>query len=484
VGPLWATQVNTAVTTVNDAVTAIEDLGSGTRGATRTIYVRTTGSDTNNGSTAGTAFREIRAAVASLDKYGPVLRGSIVIDVGAGTYKGGIKFPAIRGAAWDDFVKIVGPSVGGHPNVPTAIISKTADATATYGVQALDGQTIWLEDLKFTGAFAYAVDTRRFVYAQVRNCHGVGAGAGTVFFGALTSCTYQVTGGIVDGYENGFQEHFNVNRSFDTATSTATGTVVKNCDVGVQAKEDCNGHVDYMSFEDCGTGIELQAWSTANIKGATFKRNDVGIALLNSEIHNEATAVVWGTGADANTRRIYSAGMSAELELFGWADSTSALTSNVGHRPLVVIASSYSDVTVTGTTAETAIYNFSSLLRGGWYTSAGKRFRVVLRGSVVSAPTLAAGYRVLLRVAGTLAVETRIPSTAVVGDDFEVEFEGVCTADGNNQKFFGKISGYTPSTSGYAPRTLDLSVASGVQVSAIPGASGESVTFRSVEVYG
>lgn len=107
----------------------------GKRGVTRTLYVRATGNDTNPGTLAA-PFREIRAAVDSLSADGPVVRGSVVVDVGPGAYKGGIRLPQTRGTAQDDYLVIRGPATGGHPNVPTAVIDQSLDTGNNWGLLA------------------------------------------------------------------------------------------------------------------------------------------------------------------------------------------------------------------------------------------------------------------------------------------------------------------------------------------------------------
>src|SRR5699024_2049202 len=105
----------------------------GKRGVTRTLYVRATGDDSNPGTLAA-PFREIRAALDSLSADGPVVRGSVVIDVGPGNYKGGIRLRQTRGTAQDDYLVIRGPATGGHPNVPTAVIDHALDTGKDWGL--------------------------------------------------------------------------------------------------------------------------------------------------------------------------------------------------------------------------------------------------------------------------------------------------------------------------------------------------------------
>jgi len=453
------------------------------RGVTNTIYVSPAGLDTNDGLSAAFPMREIRTAVEAIANYATPLRGSWVVNAAAGSYKGGIDLTLIeRGASQNDFVRIVGPDVGGHPNVPTAIIDLAEDATVVYGVRAYDGAFLRMENVKFLGTFGYAIDTRRSAYAVLTNVHGDGVDGTGVFFGALTHVRYSAAGGIVENYSTGFQEHFACVRSFDVATSSGEATIVRDCGTAVRAKEDCSGHLDYMIVQDCEVGVELHAHTTANVKAMTFQRNGVAVVLVNSEVHNEG-GVVWGSGADVNTRRIVSLGSSHELQYAGWTGTNQA-TIATAHRPLQLLAADYTDKAQTGSTSEMTAWVFSGRLLGGMYQVKGKRFEVVVVGSVAVSPSTSTGVRVVLRVGGDLCVEVPVPQSAPVGADFEVKFTVVCTADGNNQKAWASVSGFAAGLSAYAPRTIDLAPNFGIQVSTIAGASGDSVTLRACEVWG
>lgn len=456
----------------------------GTRGTTKTIYVRATGNDLSDGLTEGTALREIRTAVASLDFQGPILRGSNIIDVGAGTYKPGIMLPQVRGYAADDFVKIIGPTAG-HPNVPTAVIDASLDVTFDYGIRAFDGVPLWLQDIKLRGAFSIAIDVRRGVYLQLRNVHMDGLSAGLVGLGIMIHCRYAVHGGLIENFvDSGIQEHFHVFRSFDTVGTNAAQMTIRNCDTGLQAKENCVGHLDNLNVEDCGTGIELNGMCVANAKQVDLKRNDLALANINSEFHNWQSAT-FGTGADANTREYVEQGSAAtDLSAWGWTGGSDARTSSIAHRPLITVAASYSDVTLTGPIAEGIFYDLVQVLKAHRYIVPGRKFRVVVRGAV-GAAALVADYRLVLRVAGEFVTDVAIPAGTAAGARFRAEFEVVCSANGNNQKAFAETTGQVSARSNYAVRTTPLTASdSSVRVAGVATNAGDSLTLRTVEVWG
>lgn len=460
------------------------------RGVTRTIYVRATGNDSNDGSSVEKAFREIKAAVDSLNSLGPVRRGKIVIDVGAGTYKGGIRLPLTRGDAQDDFIYIQGPAKT-HPSLPTAIIDKAADTSQTYGIRVEDGDAVYLEDIQTLGAFDIHVDVRRNAYVwfdnvvsdgqKVGGVNGVGGTGGLVGWALNTHVRYYVKGGQVKNMvNNGVQELFNCVRSYDSQTSAADALVISNCDVGVQAKEDCSGHLDWTVIQDCGTGVELNGMCVSNIKAITLKRNLLGIALVNSEIHNE-TGVVWGTGADSNTRDFISI-WSPELYTSGWTESATARTMTTGHRPLICVANKLTPVTLVGPTSEADFFNFGVCLKARRHNTAGKAFKVRLKGVVNT--TLVGTYRLLLRVGGNFLTDVTLAAGTPANARFEVEFETICTADGANQICFSKLVGEGVTSDLTDPtRTFDMGSADmGVVIRGLATNAADSVSLKFGEV--
>ena len=451
-------------------------------GQANTLYVDVTGSDTNDGLHTSRPFREVRAAVAALKLYASPLRGSWKVKVAAGTYKGGITVPTVRNGSQDDFLKIEGPTVG-HPNVPTAIIDKAADTAATYGFMATDGTTLDLRDLKVVGGFGMAVDIRRDVYLWLRNFHGDGQNTGSVGVGVNSHCRYYVAGGRLENYTtNGIQELFGIVRSFNNVTATADQMVIRNCEVGIQAKEGCVGHLDYLTVEDCKTGVEMNGYCVVNSKAITLKRNTLGYANVNSEVHNE-DGIVWGTGADANTRDFITLGAGQELSVSGWADSATARTMNVGHRALVTVAADYVDRTVSSTT-ETTVVSFTSVLKARRYTTAGKQYRVTARGRVNTA-ALIGDYRLLMRIHGIYLIDVKVPAGTPAGAVFTATWTVICSADGNNQKAFSELSVNGTGSTGYVTRTQDMQGGPrSVALSGIAGAAGDSITVHTTEVWG
>jgi hypothetical protein len=450
-------------------------------GDTNALYCDASAADdAGDGLSANDPIQQIRTAVDHLANYGPMLEGSWTITAAAGTYKGGVTVP--RNLQSRDYITIQGPDVGGHPNVPTAIVSKSADTAQTNGIAATDHVMLWLEDLKVTGAFSRALNMQRHILLQYVNVHLDGTGGGSVGLNIVTHSTYFVTGGIIENFSNGILELFHVTRAFDTVAASADQLLVRDCEVGLKAKEHCNGHLDYANFHDNDTGVELQAWSTTNPKLAEFERNGVGFVLVNSELHNE-DSVVFGTGADANGVTVLSLGNSSELSTFGWGGPGGDPAIRTGHRPLVTIYHDYDGVTHTGTTDETDLITPGAIMQDGVFATEGKAYRVVIEGETDN--ELVGTARILLRTSNIFMTDVTVPAGTASNAKWHAEFDVVCTDDGAFQRASSRLlcDGQLPNVES-AARTVDMSSDHSIKISATLADASDSITILSVEVWG
>lgn len=452
----------------------------GTRGQTRTIYVRSTGDDTHDGSSPTLAFREIRAAVNALADDGPVIRGSVRIDVGPGVYEGGIRLPVTRGVAQDDFVRIIGTR--GQDGVPTTLIRHTA-GTGT-GFLGEDGSAVWLEDLKFMGGFGVAVQMTRNVYAWFVNVHVDGENAGVRGFSISSHARYYVRGGLIENMVYaGIDEYFNVARSYATVSSAADQLVIRNCRIGLRAKEGCIGHLDFLNVEDCETGLEFIQNSVANLKGVVLKRNQVALALVNSTVHNEG-GIQWGTGDDANQREVYSVGASGELRAIGWTGEDMAPGSSIGHRPLFVIGNDFTEKTITGTTGtEIELSRFQSSIPRAFFRTVGKRFKIQVFARVEGANS-ASPVSVIARIGTTLLTSVELTNNGVA----LIEFDAVCTEDRTSHliRSTSTIEGHVRHTVRRSSTMLagDPNTVSSVNLFTRLNTTGQSFTLYAAEMFG
>lgn len=447
------------------------------RGVQRMVYVRETGDDATADGSWGAPFRQISTAVASLATDGPVIPGSVIVDVAAGTYDGNIRLPMTRGVAQDDFVKIVGrKDANGVPTVTIAVSSGR-------GLLVEDGTALWLEDLKFTGGFSAAVQATRNVYLWNTNIHIDGQGVGVRGMSISTHCRYYVKGGLIENCTYaGIDEYFLVSRSYATVSTAADQMLIRNCPIGIRAKEGCVGHLDYLSVEDCGVGIELLQNCVANLKGVTLKRNGTGLALTNSTSHNEG-GVVWGHNADANGREVYSVGMSGELRALMWSGEGMAAGSTTGHRPLMMIANDYAQRTLSGASGDTlALKSFSQVLPRAFFRTVGKHFKIRIVAGFTGA---ASGTPVTLiaRVGSVLLGTLQVKDSMIVA----AEFDTVCTADRVSHMTHSTLIGATTPSSDLSRTSTGLAGdPSGVGTLSLTAnlSAAQSVEVHSIEVWG
>ena len=460
---------------LNNALLEMFDPKSPPRGVTRRIYVRETGRADGDGSSSA-PFREIHQALNTLTEDGPVIRGSVLVDVGPGVYEGGVRAPVTRGSAQDDFIKIVG-SVDAS-GVPTSIIQ----VTSGYGVLAQDGTALWLENIKIQGSFSVGVQATQNVYFWAANVHVDGINQGVRGFSISSHSRYYVRGGLIENCTYvGIDEYFNVVRSYATVSASADQMLIRNCGIGIRMKEGCVGHLDYLRVEDCGTGVELLQHCVSNLKGVELRRNGVGLAVINSSSHNEG-GIVWGTGVDANTREVYSVGSSAELRAMMWSGEDMAQTANRGHRPLMQIAGDYTTRIVNGDGSSQQVANFSSVLPRPFFRTQGKHFEVNLLATITGA-TPASPIRISFRVGNTLLGYADISSSGAAS----ITSRAVCVAEGESAEHFVSTAAEgVDAVMTFRKSPILSGVASGVaSVNLLVQAkSGQSVEIHAIEILG
>lgn len=399
---------------------------------TRIVYVRENGHPTEGDGSINNPYRQITTAVDSLKKYGPIIYGTVTIDVGEGKFQGGIKIPTTRNLAQDDFIRIIGKKRNG---VPTTHVIHSPGTNR--GVLAEDGLAIWLQDLKFIGGFPVAVQLTRNVYGWFTNVHADGQGKGARGFSISSHSRYYVKGGLIENMTYaGIDEYFGVTRSLATVTSHVDQMLIRNCRIGLRAKEGCVGHLDYLTVEGCDTGIELLQQSVANCKAVALRRNGTGLAIINSASHNEG-GIIWGSGVDANEREVYSAGASGELRALMWAGETMGAKAVTGHRALFNIGNDYTQKTITGQAEQdTLITTFPKVLPVAYFRNIGKHFKLVLLATITGVSPEHPSQvivRIGMKIFGTVNITT--------SGTQKIEFDTVCIRDITQHLTSGMVSG-------------------------------------------
>lgn len=281
-------------------------------GETTIIYVATTGSDSNNGLSPSSPKLTLQGAIDALSEMTAYLSGTWIIQLAAGTYARG-RFPD-NGLASENPIQINGPDVGGHPNVPTAIISEGANGVSAEGIKISQGTKVQCSNLKFVG-FNGTVSSGGFTsggYCQMYtiNCHftnctwGISCGQHSfldVDGGIFNNCGFDASanpyssGGGIRGL---FLTKFSIGTQ--NAGTLANGPYFTNNNFGVFAQEHIDGHLDWCTFEDNIHGTRLNICSRLNMSGSSFVRCSGAAVWAQENSVVSALNSTFGTGADAN----------------------------------------------------------------------------------------------------------------------------------------------------------------------------------------
>lgn len=270
------------------------------------------GSDANNGLDSSTPKATLQGAIDALEVFGTYLHGQFAIQLAAGTYSRG-RFPD-KGIQSENPIIVRGPDVGGHPTVPTAIISEAASGVTADGILFRGGTRILAKDLKFIGwdgsTSVGGIQGTDVCELWTDNCH-----FDTCHWGAsvLNRSNLDVKGGIFDscGSVNGVvgtggggtRTLFNCRHAIGTqnAGTLTLGPIFRNCSKACFAQEGSTGHCDYATIEDCSRGLEANVNSRFNYSGTSFKRNIIDVLVNNSHVF--ASNPQYGTGADESNLR-------------------------------------------------------------------------------------------------------------------------------------------------------------------------------------
>ncbi len=309
------------------------------------LYVDPTGNDANDGLTTTAPLLTIQRAVDIFVAHGS--RGRWTINLAAGTYTENVSVSSLTPMEFP--LDVRGPSVGGHPNVPAAVIEAAVTANDVFALS--DSAWCRLYDVQLSGATTGAgvnVQRGRCTLANVHiegclggvvNQHGATLGAVGGIWSGLGKAT---VGGI------GYASFYNATHSL-VAASQAAALVIEDYEKGLLINEGAQGHLDYTVVQDCATGIQWQRGAGAcNTDSMTIKRCDVGIEARNQWFNN---GITFGTGADANTVNVRCAGDAPEFDF---------RTSDYSSRTRRLQQTTY-DVSHTGTVAATQVWTFTDL---------------------------------------------------------------------------------------------------------------------------
>jgi hypothetical protein len=283
------------------------------------IYAATSGaSNTFDGLSASQPVAKLQTAFDWITNYSPILTGYWEIVLSAGTFVNRASLKA--GLLSENPIEISGVDVGGHPNVPTTILSEGVGAGAV-GIFITDGSRMIVRNIKLTGfngtsssAGIKAANGSELTTSNVHtdSCYwglsgenrsmlivpdGIHSNHGTVNGGTGTGAairTLQLTRHGIGIQNNGNQ----------------TNTVLfKNCYTAMLAQESSTGHCDWATVQDCTYGLVTRVNARINCDGTSFKRNGVDLrAEANAHIYVSGNVVFAPAGVDESANKIMTGG--------------------------------------------------------------------------------------------------------------------------------------------------------------------------------
>jgi hypothetical protein len=278
---------------------------------TNRIYLKATGgSNLNDGLSASQPFAAIQNAVDILPNYAkPMLGGTWEFSLTAGTFT---KRAVIQeGLKTLNPIRFIGAYVGGHPNIPTTIISEGAGKAAV-ALLAKGGTNIYVQDILFTGfngsSSSCGVSVADYSQVWTVNCHftdcfygvsGVHHTATDVKGGIFTTCGFLSTGGGTGGAIRSLQLN-NHEIGLQNAGNNDAGPFFRGCNYGLYAQELSTGHSDWCTYEDCNDAILARVMARVNMDGSLFKRNKRALRGDGNTHFYLSSNVQFGTGVDKN----------------------------------------------------------------------------------------------------------------------------------------------------------------------------------------
>lgn len=252
-----------------------------------TLYVATTGSDTNDGLSASQPIKTPQKVFDTLKLYGPVLNGSWTIQLAAGTYNNSANLIGLRSV--NDIV-INGPSVGGHPNVPTALVDGTGVTSSTVGWYFQFYLKVAIYNIKFqnwtsVAGDAYGLNVDGHCQAYLDNCHFYNCRYAGISVDNLSQL--RLKGGIIDNcLYSGVRLYSQVSASVGYSGLVAgDSTEIKNCGVGISGRVSSRLHVDYCYIHNCDTAIQVEYNTRGVINYTRVENNNIGwYATLTSDL--------------------------------------------------------------------------------------------------------------------------------------------------------------------------------------------------------
>lgn len=218
---------------------------------TNNLYVATSGDNANDGLSSSQPMATPKYAGEVLINYGPTLCGFWVVNLAAGTYTPAQQGIYLRGLRSVNLLVFAGPSVGGSPNVPTAILDGVS-ASAGYGVGAFfgHGMRVQLQDIKFyrwgSAGSEGGIDIETGTYLYLKNVH-----VETAYYYCVRAFSgyLYVDGGIykTTSYYGILAQDCQYSVGYNGSAGANRVSVI-GCDTGVYVVGSSDGHVQFTDI--------------------------------------------------------------------------------------------------------------------------------------------------------------------------------------------------------------------------------------------
>ena len=230
-----------------------------------TLYVSPSGNNTNDGLSASQPFLTIQAAFDAMVGYGPPLNGSWAVQLAAGTYTTGVYIYGLRSRYP---IVLKGPSVGGHPNVPTAIIDGGGLPANSVLVYFQNYMQITAQDVKLinVNASSVALEADYHCILSTNNVHITGGAYTGINVSGHTRLN--LSGGIIDGPKYGVNIYGSSQGTVGYGGSAgANRPLIKNCIIAGVWFAGGYGHIDYCDLQNNARNVYLINNSRAHVMG-------------------------------------------------------------------------------------------------------------------------------------------------------------------------------------------------------------------------
>lgn len=451
------------------------------------IHVATTGNDANDGLTPDKAVLTGQRAFDILARYPRPLRGTWEIRYAAGTYTKASLLD--EGLTSINPIRIIGASV--NRAVPTTIIDGTTETINT-GFYFKRYSHIFMKDIRVRnfrqGGFAYGILSYEYSYlscenVDVVNCtYGIGSRSHTSLlykYGRVVSCGTGILSLDFSLITIGYGGSTVTPGPASVTFAVTDGSYVGDCDIGVYATENGQGHVDYTRLFDNRTGIFMAYGSRLNVAG--------------SHVYNNTVAGIdYGVGAWAVCGSSVFTGNAINHRMGAYSgpvDTPFGDFLQVGQTAF--LGRSTSSIAAPGTIGSYLQHvNSFAVLPGMALKDTKTRLRVRCVGSVNKGAGTGRTMGFRLYAGGQYIAAASIGDTGAAAGNILVEFEvfGIAAA---SQKYMGSVrAGSTRQTyfseMFYGTTAVNLNTSFGMDIYTLRENAADTLTWEivSAELYG